>query len=94
MLKRAIEALRNLDLTGIGKSFISKTWGFIASFFGGFILKFLEKLFDRKLKDAEDALDVKEADKEIEVDRTKKAEAIKNAETDEQIDDAFRDSLR
>ena len=93
MIKRALEYLRNLDLTAIGKSILAK-WGFFASLVGGWILKFLEKIVDQKIKDAEDAIEIKEKDEVIAVERHKKAEAIENAKTDDEFDDAVRDSLK
>ena len=92
MFKRALEFLRNIDLTRIGKGILSK-WGFIASFFGGLLLKFIEKVVDQKLKDAEDNLGIQEADKKIEEKAEQNLKKINEAKTDEDFDQAIRDSL-
>lgn len=91
--KRLLELIKSLNLTAIGKIMLSG-WGWFARLLGGLMLRAAEKLLDRKLGDAIDNIDVAIKDEEVAKDRAAKADAIRKAETDEAIDEAFRDSLR
>lgn len=92
-LKQLLGFIRAIDLTAIGKAMLAK-FGWLAQLLGGFFLKAAEKVLDRKIKDSEDALDVKKKDQEIEAEAAHKAQAIKEAKTDDDFDKAVRDSLR
>jgi hypothetical protein len=96
-LKRALAAFRAINLTSIGKLALSKlggAWGWLYSFVGGLLLKTLEIWVDRKAKELEENIAIKQRDKEIEAERKAKADAVTKAETDKELDDAFDNSMR
>lgn len=91
--KRLLEIIRAIDFTLLGKALLSGA-STVARFLGGLMLRAVEKILDRKLGDAIDNVDVEIKDQAIEKDREAKAQAVKEAKTDDEIDEAFRNSLK
>lgn len=91
--KRFLELIKKINFTLIGKA-ILRAYGWGAQLLGGFLLRAAEKLLDRKIGDEIDKIDVAIKDQEIARASEARAKKIKEAKTDEELDEAFRDSLR
>lgn len=96
-LKALLKTFRELNLTAIAQRLLTKLggfWGLLARILGVFFLRFIEKLIDQQIKKAEDAIDEQKTAQELK-DRAKaNADKINEAKTDDELDDAFRDSLK
>ncbi len=92
-VKRCLTFIRGLNLTAISKLFLSsQSW--VTRFFASIFFKKVEVQVDRGLGQIEDTIDAKVEDQVIEQTAQAKVEQIMKAETDEELDEAFRDSLR
>jgi hypothetical protein len=92
-LKSVLIFIREIDLTAIGKTFLTG-FGWGARFLGGIAMRIVEKVIDKQIKKGEDNLDVSIKDQEIEARAKANADKIAGTTTDEDLDNAFRDSLK
>lgn len=96
-LKRLLTFIRSINLTAIATAAltgVSGAWGWAARVVGPFVFRFLEGLLDNAIKRGEDSIDQTEADKELEKKAKQNTEGINNAKTDDDFDNAARDSLK
>jgi hypothetical protein len=92
-LKSVLATIRKLDLSAIAQTAFSGL-GWFGRIIGGVLAKLAEAILDKQIQKAEDGIEQKESDKVIEQKAEQNATRMEQAATDDDFDNAARDSLK
>ncbi len=97
VLQGILTVFQKISLTDLGKTVMATFTGllgsWIARFVAGYFMKKAEREIDKGVETIKDNLQVNIEDKEHSDEAKQNVEKIKSAQTDQALDDAFRDSL-